>query len=271
MGIHRILLKEGMIMSLVVAIVNQKGGVAKTTTTFNMGAVLASKGFKTLLIDFDSQASLTIAMGLDPEDFEQSNMGTVLLKEKDITEIVTGVDCSKNLFLAPAHGNLAAAEKIIKGYVACEQTLKRCLSKIRNDYDYILIDCPPTLSDLFINALVACDKVITPCTCDYLAYRGLQSITGLIEEVKECELNNNLEMIGVLITRYKHNVKAQQEVLESIKKEFKVLNTVKETESVSKGIYDGLPVVLNAITPQAKAVAQAYTEVVEEYLLQNKN
>ena len=251
-----------------VAIINQKGGVAKTTTAFNVAAVLATSGHKTLIVDMDPQASLTIAAGLDVEEFETANIGNVLLGTCTIHSIIRDLRHIENLYVAPSHIYLAHAEKQLDSMLARESALRRALSKIDGDYEYVIIDCPPTLSTVFLNAIVAADEVIIPSTCDYLSYRGIQNLLDCVNDVKEANLNEKLEVLGIIATKYKSKAKNQAEIMQVMLDNYAIIGVINDaTESVSKGMYDGLPVVLCAKSPAAKAVAEEYRRITEEYIL----
>ena len=190
----------------VIAIANQKGGVAKTTTTHNLGVALAAKGKRVLLIDLDSQASLTISVGLEPLEVQR-----------------TIVD-------------------VLKKDGVPEKILDRALKPVRGEYDFILVDCPPQLSILTINALSCADGVIIPVKTDYLAYRGLTQLQDSIEEIQEL-INPELKVLGVIATLYEKRIGDDNEILAALKKEYNLLGVIKRLAVAKKGIYDGLAVV----------------------------
>lgn len=266
-------------MCKIISIVNQKGGVTKTTSTYNIAACLAAEGYKTLMIDFDSQASLTLFANINVENIEERNMGNVIDKKSPITLNDIILDLAErssfpipNLYIAPSHICLAVAESALKEVTARECALRREIDRcaIRDIYDYVVIDCPPSLSDIFVNALVACDEIIIPSTCEYLSYVGIAQLLERVEEIKEYNLNRNISVLGIIATKYKSNTKRQTEVLEALREEYNVLGVIKETENATEGIYDGVPVVLRATSPQGKCVAEEYRNIVKNYIINKK-
>lgn len=178
----------------ILAFCNHKGGVGKTTSVVSIGSVLAQKGYKVLLIDMDAQANLTFAL----TDGEESRSTYNALKErKDIPQIAV----TDNLYLCPSSLDLAAIEAEIAGTIGRERALERALAPLRGCYDFILIDCAPSLGLLLINALTAADKVFIPLTAETLPYKGLTSLEGVIAEVQEY-LNPSLSVGGIFFTRW---------------------------------------------------------------------
>ena len=205
----------------VIAIANQKGGVAKTTTTHNLGAAMAAAGKRVLLIDLDSQASLTISVGLEPLEVERTIVDVL---RKDGTPLMEMELLSR-----------ASREKI----------LDRALREARGQYDYILIDCPPQLSILTINALSCADGVVIPVKTDYLAYRGLTQLQDSIQEIQEL-INPELKVLGVIATLYDTRVGDDHDILDLLQKEYNLLGVIKRLAVAKKGIYDGLAAVEQA-------------------------
>lgn len=224
----------------VIAIANQKGGVAKTTTTHNLGVALAAKGKRCLLIDLDSQASLTISVGLEPLEVKRT---IVDLLRKDG---VPAQECIKRirsrLHIITSIIDLAPMEMELLSRASREKILDRALRPIREEYDFILIDCPPQLSILTINALSCADGVMIPVKTDYLAYRGLTQLYDSIEEIQEL-INPELKVLGVIATLYEKRVADDNEILAALKREYDLLGVVKRLAVAKKGIYDGLAVV----------------------------
>lgn len=230
-------------MAKIIAVANQKGGVTKTTSTFNISAALAAKGKKVLMVDMDSQASLTISAGLEPLEVEH-NVCEILEKSAMPTkDCITKLEHIENLFIITSIIDLAVLETELLSRPAREKILARALSQVENDFDYIVIDCPPQLSILTMNGLSAADEVIIPVKTDYLAYRGLQQLNDTIAEVKEF-VNPKIEVVGVIAALYEMQIKEDKEILEKLQKEYKVISIVKKAAAVKKGIYDGMPVVL---------------------------
>jgi chromosome partitioning protein len=201
---------------ITIAIFNQKGGIGKTTSVMNLGWALITKKKKVLMIDFDPQGSLTIAMDLDPE-----------LTKHTIYDVLSGLDIQKSMAtdgkyfcFIPANINLAGAEIDLLGK---QNTLYDVLKPIRDTFDFILIDCPPALGNLSINALCASDRVIIPMACDYLAWKGYELLLGTLENARR--INKDLDIMGILPTMYRgtnHN----KEVLELIRETGKAFKTV---------------------------------------------
>lgn len=247
-------------MAHIIAFANQKGGVAKTTSTYNVGVALAQKGKKTLIIDFDSQASLTISAGLEPFDYEKSIV-TVLQKEG-----VNLGDClqplQNNLSICTSRLELAQLEMEMIARPMRETILKRAVDCIKNEYDYILIDCPPQLSILTINALAASDSVIIPVKTDYLAYRGVELLMESIQDVKAL-INQNLYVMGVIATLYEKRVNDDNDILDALKKKYNVIGVIKKMAIAKKGVYDGRSV--SEQSPKNE-VAQEYDKV-SEYII----
>ena len=203
-------------MSRVIAIANQKGGVGKTTTSINLSACLAEKGKKVLLIDMDSQGNTTSGFGFEKNELDKT-VYEVLREEVSIEEAIIPVEeCFENLFLIPANRNLAGAEIELIGIDEKEYILKKITDKLRRKYDYIIMDCPPSLSMLTINALTAATSVLVPIQCEYYALEGLSQLIKTIELVKE-RLNENLEMEGVVFTMYDARTNLSLQVVENVK------------------------------------------------------
>lgn len=239
---------------MVIAVANQKGGVAKTTSVFNIGVELAGRGNKVLLVDFDAQASLTICAGLEPYDYEK-NIISVIQDGAGIRDCV--VPLRDNLDIVTSDIGLAAQEMALVVRTMRELVLQKALKGVRGDYGYILIDCPPQLSILTINALSASDRVLIPCKTDYLAYRGVEYLMDTVRDVK-AEVNPELEVMGIVATLYERRVKDDREVLEGLKGLGKVIGVVKKLSIAKKAVYDGISV---AEKSQSNDIAVAYREI----------
>ena len=224
----------------VIAIANQKGGVAKTTTTHNLGVALAEKGKKVLLIDLDSQASLTISLGIEPLEIKRTVVDILKKKSASIKECIYNV--YTNLSIVTSIIDLASMEVEMLSRASREKILDRAITPIKNEYDYILIDCPPQLSILTINALSCADGVIIPVKTDYLAYRGLTQLNDSISEIKDL-INDKLKIYGIIATFYETRVKDDKEILEMLKKEYNLIGVIKKQVAAKKGIYDGMAAV----------------------------
>ena len=224
----------------VIAIANQKGGVAKTTTTHNLGVSLAAKGKRVLLIDLDSQASLTISVGLEPLEMQRTIVDVLKKDGVPIRECIERIN--ERLYIVTSIIDLAPVEMELLSRASREKILDRALKPVRGEYDFILVDCPPQLSILTINALSCADGVIIPVKTDYLAYRGLTQLQDSIREIQEL-INPGLEVIGVIATLYEKRVADDNEILAALKKEYNLLGVIKRLAVAKKGIYDGLAVV----------------------------
>lgn len=224
----------------IIAIANQKGGVAKTTTTHNLGVALALKGKKILLIDLDSQASLTISVGLEPLEIERTIVDVLKKDSQSIDICIQKIN--KNLHIITSIIDLAPLEMEMFSRASREKILDRALQVIQDQYDFILIDCPPQLSILTINGLSCADGVIIPVKTDYLAYRGLTQLQYTIEEVQQL-INPKLKIIGVIATLYDIRLTDDREILDLLQKEYHLLSVVKRLAVAKKGIYDGVAAV----------------------------
>ncbi|MEP2026573.1 MAG: AAA family ATPase [Reichenbachiella sp.] len=206
-------------MTKIIAIVNQKGGTGKTTTTVNLGCALAKKGKKVLLVDLDAQGNLSYSLGI--LEIEKS-IGQVILGEVNIEDILVSTE---GLDIAPAEIDLADVEINIAGELARESILKKVLEQVKG-YDYVLIDCPPSLSLLTINALNAASRVIVPLQMEVLSLQGLDQIITTINQIKEV-LNEELQIMGLLPVMVDSRRKLSREIYEHIEEnyKFKIFNS----------------------------------------------
>ncbi len=231
---------------MIFSFTNQKGGVGKTTTVLNLGAYLAKMGKKVLLIDIDPQANLSSGLGyrhIREKEIDLKKVNTiydVIIGEATVQETFVATDI-ENLFLLPSTLDLAGAEIELVNKLSRETLLKDALKSIQNQYDYILIDCPPSLGLLTINALTAATRIIVPIQCEYFALEGLGQLLKTIELVKR-GLNNTLRIGGIVLTMYDARTKLSKEVENEVRKFFKkkTFNTViprnvKLSESPSYG------------------------------------
>jgi len=250
-------------MAKVIAICNQKGGVGKTTTSINLSTYLALSGKRILLIDIDPQGNATSGLGINKHNIKQS-VYDLVIEEIDPRPIIipTGID---NLSLVPSTLSLTGAEVELVGIMGREYRLKKALSPILNDFDYIIIDCPPSLGLLTVNALSAADSVLIPVQCEYYALEGLGQLVNTVNLVRE-NLNSSLVIEGVLLTMADFRTNLTNEVIDEVKKFFKgkVYNSViprniKITESPGFG----KPI---AIYDKSSIGAQKYQEFVNEML-----
>ena len=205
------------VMSKTIAIFNQKGGVGKTTTCVNFAACLGYKDKKTLLVDLDPQGNSTSGVGVDKSEVKQSTYD-MLINEVPAKDILIKTEF-KNLELLPSNMNLAGAELELDEIEDRAKALKRALAPIYLDYDYIIIDCPPSLGLLSINALTAADTLIVPLQCEYYALEGLSQLLGTVRTVKQ-HYNEHLELEGVLFTMYDSRLKLNQQVQDEVNEYF---------------------------------------------------
>lgn len=205
-------------MGRTIVIANQKGGVGKTTTAINLSAALAELGQKVLVVDTDPQGNTTSGFGIDKDEAENT-IYELLLGECEIEECLLETEV-ENLSIIPANINLAAAEIELIGIDEKEYILKRALDQIRNRYDFIIIDCPPSLSVLTTNAMCAANTVLVPIQCEYYALEGLTQLMYTINLVKE-RLNPELEMEGVVFTMYDARTNLSLQVVENVKSNLK--------------------------------------------------
>lgn len=205
-------------MGRTIVIANQKGGVGKTTTSINLSASLAKLDKKVLVIDMDPQGNTTSGLGVDKENLE-NNIYALLLGDCLIKEAIVE-DVYKNLSLIPSNINLAAAEIELMGIEEKEFILKKALDEVKNDYDYILIDCPPSLNVLTINSMCAGNTVLVPIQCEYYALEGLTQLMHTIKLVTD-RLNPDLEIEGVVFTMYDARTNLSLQVVENVKNNLK--------------------------------------------------
>ena len=211
--------KEADRLARVIAIANQKGGVGKTTTTINLGAALAELGRKTLLIDLDPQSALSEGFGINSYALEQSIYDALVDSDNTSLESIIHYEIRPNLDVVPSNIDLAAAELELIAAIGREYILKEILGPVRKRYDYILIDCAPSLSLLTINALTASDSVLIPLQCEYLALRGMRTLIEVIEKAQK-KLNPSLKILGILGTMYNARTIHAREVMEEIRSVF---------------------------------------------------
>lgn len=213
-------------MGRIIAIANQKGGVGKTTTAINLAACLAEAGKKILLIDCDPQGNATSGLGIDKDHLENS-IYEVLLGECGIRQAMQAVEGVENLTVLPSNVNLAGAEVELLEVEDKEYILSNTVDYIRDDYDYILIDCPPSLNILTVNAMTTADSVLVPIQCEYYALEGISQLIHTVELVQE-RLNPDLTIDGVVFTMYDARTNLSADVVASVRENLntKVYNTI---------------------------------------------
>ena len=247
-------------LARVLAFANQKGGVAKTTSTLNLAVALEERGLRVLVVDLDPQGNLTMSQGLNPDSIERS-MFDVLVHRLPISEVIH----KQEVDLAVSSIDLAGAELALSSQIGRERALEKSLAPVRGNYDYILIDTPPSLGLLTINALVASDGVIVPVQCEYLSLRGLVQLENTLSMIRE-NLNPDVRIVGILPTMFDGRTLHSKEAVEILTENFgplvfntRIRKTVRYAEAPVKGSsvlkYD----------PRGPA-AEAYRDLAKEVL-----
>jgi len=244
MGLARLLprpgtrddISKGATLGRVIAFANQKGGVAKTTTALNLGVAFAEQGIKVLLVDLDPQGNLTMSQGLNPDAIERS-MFDVLVHRVPITEVIHHAEVD----LAVSSIDLAGAELALSSMIGRERALEKALAPVKDNYNYILVDTPPSLGLLTINALVAANGVIVPVQCEYLSLRGLVQLENTLSMIRE-NLNPDVAIQGILPTMYDKRTLHSREAVEILEENFgnlvfdtKIRKTIRYAEAPVKG------------------------------------
>lgn len=209
----------------IIAIANQKGGVGKTTTAINLSACIAYYGKRVLLADLDPQGNATTGLGINKKQLEKSSYD-VIINDEPVNDIIIGTS-QENLFILPSDISLAGAEVELVSLMSRESKLKLALDEVRDDYDYIFIDCPPALGLLTLNALTAADTVLVPIQCEFYALEGLSQLLDTVKKVQRY-LNRKLTVEGVVMTMFDVRTNLSAEVVDEVRKYFgdKVYKTV---------------------------------------------
>ena len=249
----------------VIALANQKGGVGKTTSTYNLATAKAIEGYKVLMIDLDAQGSLTIEAGIEPGEDRLEGFSTVDLfnKKKDpvdsVFEVKT-IPLNEKLYIVPSDPNLANTENYVNSLDEKVYFVKHACEVFEQyDFDYVFLDCPPNLGIIVTNALVAADEVIIPVKTDYLSYRGVELIKDSISKVKANKrMNPNINVLGIIPTMYRGQANDHKEILSILEKQGDILGIVKESVAASKGDVDGVPAV---VSDPKSDVAKSYFNI----------
>jgi chromosome partitioning protein len=255
--------KVGEIMAKVIAIANQKGGVGKTTTSVNLGACLAYLGKKVLLVDIDPQGNATSGVGIDKGDVEKC-IYNILVDDEEASEVIQET-LVEGLHVIPSTIQLAGAEIELVPTISREVRLKRALSKVKEQFDYIIIDCPPSLGLLTINSLTASDAVLIPVQCEYYALEGLSQLLNTVRLVQK-HLNTNLMIEGVLLTMLDARTNLGIQVIDEVKKYFqdKVYQTViPRNVRLSEAPSHGKPIII--YDPKSRG-ADVYLDLAKEVM-----
>ena len=250
-------------MGKIIAIANQKGGVGKTTTSINLSACVAKRGKRVLLIDIDPQGNSSSGMGIDRESISKTSYD-VLVEGTPAKEAILETKMP-GMYLIPATIDLVGAELILVSQVAREQRLKEALEKIKDEYDYIFMDCPPSLGLITLNALCAADRILVPIQCEYYALEGLTQLMNTVKIVRK-SLNPSLTVEGVVMTMFDGRTNLSIQVVEEVKKFFrnKVYNTViPRNVRLGEAPSFGLPVIMY---DEKCLGSEAYTELAGEFL-----
>ncbi len=250
-------------MEKIIAVANQKGGVGKTTTTVNLAACLAEHDKRVLLIDTDPQGNATTGFSINKVEQEKT-IYDLLLGTCSVNECIIK-DVMPNISVMPANVNLAAVEIELIGIDNKEFILKNAIDYIRDDYDYILIDCPPSLNTLTLNAMTTASSVIVPIQCEYLALEGLSDLITTINLVKE-RLNEDLDLEGIVFTMYDGRTLLSQQVVDNVKEHFpdKIYNAkIPRNVRLSEAPSFGQPI---TVYDSKSAGAEAYRELAKEVI-----
>lgn len=253
-------------------VINQKGGVLKTSSLLAISSILSvtkkpgtDKNFKVLTVDMDPQSSLTIAVGLEPLELDLTVVNALIQfgdkKISPIEDII--IPITDSFHIVPAVIDLSATETLLSGRLSRERILKKALASVKDNYDFIFIDCPPSLGILTINAMTAADYCIIPCSLQFLAFRGLLLLLDTIEDIKSSDLNPDLELFGVIATLNSRTTHSR-EILEKLQEQFqdKLIGIIPQTVEAQDAVYQGI----KGYTKKKNKITAAYKEVVNKII-----
>ena len=253
-------------MGKIIALANQKGGVGKTTTAINLAASLAALDKKVLVVDADPQANASSGLGIDIRKIENS-VYECFINKVDPKQAIVGTEID-NLFVMPSHIDLVGAEIEMLNFENREKVFKGILDNIKGEYDYILIDCSPSLGLITVNALTAADSVIIPVQCEYFALEGISKLLNTIKIIKS-KLNPELEIEGFLLTMYDSRLRLANQIYEEVKKHFNDLvftTVIQRNIKLSEAPSHGLPIIL--YDPDSKGSLN-HMQLAEELIAKN--
>ena len=253
-------------MTKIISIANQKGGVGKTTTSINLSTVIAKKGRKTLLIDADPQGNATSGLGINKE--VEKSIYDVIISEEKLEDVILDTNV-KNLKICPANINLAGAEVELVSLMSREHRLKERIDEIKDKFDYIIIDCPPSLGLITLNAFTASNSVLIPVQCEYYALEGLGQLINTVNLVKR-HLNKDIEIEGAVLTMYDARTNLSNQVVKEVKRYFedKVYKTIiPRNVKLSEAPSFGMPI---TIYDSKSKGAKCYEKLAKEVLKKNE-
>lgn len=253
-------------MSKIIAVANQKGGVGKTTTAINLAASLAALEHRTLIVDADPQANSTSGLGYDPKEM-QNSIYECMVDSAEAKAIILPTELP-HLFLLPSHIDLVGAEVEMINLPAREERMRKSLAPVRDEYEFIIIDCSPSLGLITVNALTAADSVIIPVQCEYFALEGLGKLLNTIKIIQS-RLNTNLNIEGILLTMYDQRLRLSNQVVEEVRTHFKSMvfdSIIPRNIRLSEAPSFGVPSILHDAESKG---SMSYLHLAKEILIKN--